>query len=376
FPVFNPNEDKHKKRLFMMNGLLSNQEIRQDFINNTIIRRKRFIEGGVARFSYSFCECHKIEEILLNTYDIILSPEKRDIELEEDSHSHFFNSTKILPDEPKHKNNVDSKIIVDCENFEKDNTLKGDCEEDKSNKMTEEKVKKKISPSDEDIEPIESVQKVTERAEFIISFQLEDLEEARFIYDQLTIFAPLILRLTRATFCGDERPRINYGDELFCNSNWDRCSIGFDDRTISERGGRGEIKGLCSCGNCPELIDNTYCDYSVEEYQDNVQPPRRKEEYLPKFIPKGENYLKELRQIKKGQGDLVKKFISKDTSRPYDEGELSHEVSSSDTESSETIFLKDGPSKTGPSEEYYFAKNRSLIDQFMVCLSDRQTPYK
>ncbi|KRH91755.1 Gamma-glutamylcysteine synthetase, partial [Pseudoloma neurophilia] len=53
-----------------------------------------------------------------------------------------------------------------------------------------------------------------------------------------------------------------------------------------------------------------------------------------------------------------------------------HEVSSSDTESSETIFLKDGPSKTGPSEEYYFAKNRSLIDQFMVCLSDRRTSYK
>ncbi|KRH91830.1 putative transposable element, partial [Pseudoloma neurophilia] len=181
-----------------------------------------------------------------------------------------------LPDEPKHKNKVD------CLESGKDITIQKEGEE-QSNKMTEEKVKKKISPSDEDIEPIESVQKVTERAEFIISFQLEDLEEARFIYDQLTIFAPLILRLTRATFCGDERSRINYGDELFCNSNWDRCSIGFDDRTISERGGRGEIKGLCSCGNCPELIDNTYCDYSVEEYQDNVQPPRREMEYLPKF---------------------------------------------------------------------------------------------
>ncbi|KRH92708.1 Gamma-glutamylcysteine synthetase, partial [Pseudoloma neurophilia] len=124
------------------------------------------------------------------------------------------------------------------------------------------------------------------------------------------------------------------------------------------------------------LIDNTYCDYSVEELE-NIVRPRIYMEYFPKFIPKGENYLKELRQIKKGQGDLVKKFISKDTSCPYDEGELSQEVSSSDTKSSETIFLKDGgPSKIGPSEEYYFAKNRSLIDQFMVCLSDRQTPYK
>ncbi|KRH92813.1 Gamma-glutamylcysteine synthetase, partial [Pseudoloma neurophilia] len=123
------------------------------------------------------------------------------------------------------------------------------------------------------------------------------------------------------------------------------------------------------------LIDNTYCDYSVEELE-NIVRPRIYMEYFPKFIPKGENYPKELRQIKKGEGDLVKKFISKDTSRPYDEGELSQEVSSSDTKSSETIFLKDGPSKIGPSEEYYFAKNRSLIDQFMVCLSDRQTPYK
>ncbi|KRH92204.1 Gamma-glutamylcysteine synthetase, partial [Pseudoloma neurophilia] len=197
------------------------------------------------------------------------------------------------------------------------------------------------------------------------SFQLEDLEEARFIYDQLTIFAPLILRLTRATFCGDERSYTRSGSELCYNSNWDRCSIGFDDRTISERGGRGEIKGLCSCGNCPELIDNTYCDYSIEGPQYNVYPPDDMWRF-PKFIPKGENYLKELRQIKKGQGDLVKKFISKNTSCPYDEGELSHEVSSAET----------NPFKRGPSEKYYFTKNQDLIDQFMVCFSDRQTSYK
>ncbi|KRH94763.1 hypothetical protein M153_151000678 [Pseudoloma neurophilia] len=90
FLVFHPNEEKHKKRLLMMNGLLSNQDIRQDFINNTIIRRKRFIEGGVARFSKSFTKCQKIEEIILENYYIILSSEKRDIELDEKNHRGFL----------------------------------------------------------------------------------------------------------------------------------------------------------------------------------------------------------------------------------------------------------------------------------------------
>ncbi|KRH94961.1 Gamma-glutamylcysteine synthetase [Pseudoloma neurophilia] len=354
FPVFNPNEDQHKKRLFMMNGLLSNQEIRQDFINNTIIRRKRFIEGGVAKLYNSFFLCHKIEEVSLETYDIILAPEKKDIESNEEDHSHSSNTTAILPDEPKHENKVNSNT-ENCLESEKDNTTKGECE-DQSSKMTKEKPEKNIFIDKGAIKSIDCVQKVTERGEFIISFQMENLTDARFIYDQLTIFAPLMLRLTRATFCGDGK---------FFNSNWDMCSIGFDDRTISERGGRGEIKGLCSCGNCPELIDNTYCDFSVEGPQYNVYPPYYVD-HLPKFIPKGENYLKELRQIKKGEGDLVKKTISKDTSYPYAEEEVSSEVSTAET----------NPFKRGPSEKYYFTKNQDLIDQFMVCFSDRRTSYK
>ncbi|KRH94764.1 hypothetical protein M153_1510001235 [Pseudoloma neurophilia] len=69
--------------------------------------------------------------------------------------------------------------------------------------MTKEKLEEDISISSF-IDSIEFVQTVSERAEFIIPFQFKNLEEARFQYDKLTIFAPLILLLTRATFCEDE----------------------------------------------------------------------------------------------------------------------------------------------------------------------------
>ncbi|KRH94673.1 hypothetical protein M153_1720007693 [Pseudoloma neurophilia] len=86
-----------KKRLFMMNGFLSNQEIRQDFINNTIIRKKRFIEGGVARFVYfSFNKCHKIEDVLLETYDIILAYEKKDMKSNDNNLIHYSRTNVCL----------------------------------------------------------------------------------------------------------------------------------------------------------------------------------------------------------------------------------------------------------------------------------------
>lgn len=70
----------------------------------------------------------------------------------------------------------------------------------------------------------------------------------------LTIFAPLILRITQVN------PHVErFEGTRLCNM-WETDSMALDDRTIEELGGRVEIKGLCICGNCPELLDARYCD--------------------------------------------------------------------------------------------------------------------
>ncbi|KRH93272.1 Gamma-glutamylcysteine synthetase [Pseudoloma neurophilia] len=78
------------------------------------------------------------------------------------------------------------------------------------------------------------------------TYQLENIEISKFIYDQLTILAPLLMRLMRAS-------PYSTNHMLNIDSRWEIISMAVDDRTREESGFDAEIKGLCKCGECNML---------------------------------------------------------------------------------------------------------------------------
>lgn len=89
------------------------------------------------------------------------------------------------------------------------------------------------------------------------TYQLENINIARFIYDQLTILAPLLLRVMRGTPFST-----NY--LLNVDTRWEIVSMSVDDRIDEERGGSVEVKGLCKCGKCDNFKNDRF-DYDLEE---------------------------------------------------------------------------------------------------------------
>lgn len=83
------------------------------------------------------------------------------------------------------------------------------------------------------------------------TYQLENIEMAKFIFDQLTIFAPLLMRLTRST-------PYNTNHLLNTDTRWNLISMSVDDRTREESGFDVEVKGLCKCGNCAQFLSSGF----------------------------------------------------------------------------------------------------------------------
>lgn len=86
------------------------------------------------------------------------------------------------------------------------------------------------------------------------TYQLENLEIARFIYDQLTILAPILMRIMRST-------PYSTNHLLNIDTRWEIISISVDDRTKEESCFDVEVKGLCKCGNCDKKMD---CGYNFD----------------------------------------------------------------------------------------------------------------
>lgn len=65
-----------------------------------------------------------------------------------------------------------------------------------------------------------------------ITFQGKDVDESRFIYDQLAVMAPIMMALTAST-------PVLKGRLADTDSRWGIISESVDDRTLSERGRKG-----------------------------------------------------------------------------------------------------------------------------------------
>lgn len=77
--------------------------------------------------------------------------------------------------------------------------------------------------------------------------------------------------------------------------------MAFDDRTVAERGGLGEIKGLCQCGNCEELLQSTY--FSATEPAGFFYNGLEDSKFEPQ-LSEPDLLLSIVRETKKGNGNL------------------------------------------------------------------------
>lgn len=78
FPYYEP--DPLGDKLFMLNGVVSSEEIRREFIRNTILRRNRFVQGTVVPMQRKIDGCYRVEDIGLvdHCFEFI---EKKPVEL-------------------------------------------------------------------------------------------------------------------------------------------------------------------------------------------------------------------------------------------------------------------------------------------------------
>lgn len=106
------------------------------------------------------------------------------------------------------------------------------------------------------------------------TYQLENIEIARFIYDQLTILAPIFMRIMRST-------PYNTNHLLNIDTRWELITVSVDDRTKEESCFDVEVKGLCKCGQCDKLMNCGYdFDPSAQKYHkktENIQIPGEEE---------------------------------------------------------------------------------------------------
>ena len=80
-----------------------------------------------------------------------------------------------------------------------------------------------------------------------VTFQNEDVDESRFVYDQIAVLAPILMALTGST-------PILRGRLVDTDCRWGIISESVDDRTLAERGRRTKEDG--SVANQPELAAN------------------------------------------------------------------------------------------------------------------------